>query len=96
MKILSEQIISSTDIIKNYKACRDKTKSHGRTIIFRNNVPDMVLMSIEEYNKICDIVQELENIKIYDMIQERKDSKAEIYSIDEVRKIVTSINDKNK
>ncbi len=76
MKILSEEIVSSTDIIKNYTSCREKTKELGKTFIFKNNSPDMVLMDIEEYErvfeKIYNLIDEIEHIDIYNMIQERK------------------------
>ncbi len=76
MKILSEEIVSSTDIIKNYPNCRKKTKSIGKTFIFKNNAPDMVLMDITEYEgiieKMYELIEEMEHIAIYQMVEDRK------------------------
>lgn len=85
MKILPEEIVSSTDMIKNFKACREKTKKLGKTFIFKNNNPEMVLMDIEEYTKMANIIDELERIEIYTMLEERKKGDTgKRYSLDEV------------
>ena len=86
MKVITEEIISSTDITKNYKLCRDKTKHLGKTVIFKNNVPDMVLMDIDVYEKIEKMIDEIEHIEIYNMIQERKaKDEGKRYSLSEVK-----------
>jgi len=98
MKILSEEIVSSTEIIKNYTDCRKKTKELGKTFIFKNNVPDMVLMDINEYEsvyqKVYDFIEEAEHIAIYNMIEERKKKdNGKRYSLDE---IIQGMNERQK
>lgn len=89
MKILTENIISSTDIIKNYKNCREKTKKHGETIIFKNNVPDMVLIDVRRYEEMKEIIDEIEHIEIYNMIQERnKNDDGTRYSLSELKEML--------
>ncbi len=89
MKFSTEEIISSTEITKNYKVCRDKTKELGRTVIFKNNAPDIVLLNIDEYSRICEFMEELEHIEIYNMIQERqKVDNGDRYSLQQVRDII--------
>ncbi len=51
MKILAKSIVSTSDMIKNYRACRDKSKKLGKVFVFKNNQPDTVLFSFAEYEK---------------------------------------------
>lgn len=89
LKILSDEIVSSTDIIKNFTDCRKKTKKMGKTFIFKNNTPDLVLMDINEYEntyqRIVDFIEDAEHIAIYNMIEERrKNDTGKRYSITEL------------
>jgi hypothetical protein len=60
MKIHQSEIVSNTDIIKNYKKQRDKAEELGKIIVFKNNRPDAVLFSITEYEKIAEIQEAFE------------------------------------
>ncbi len=51
MKILAKSIVSTSDMIKNYRSCRDKAKRLGKVFVFKNNQPDTVLFSFSEYEK---------------------------------------------
>jgi len=94
MKFLTEEIISSTEITKNYKLCRDKTKRIGKTVIFKNNVPDMVLLDICEFEIMNSIVEELEYREIADMLQERKEKHEEkSYSLQQVKDMLKAKKD---
>lgn len=62
MKLLTEAIVSNSDIFKDYKKCREKAEKFGKTFILKNNQPDAVLFSINEYLKIASIVEFLENL----------------------------------
>lgn len=73
MKILDEEIISNTDIVKEYKTCRDKAKKFGKAFIFKNNTPDMVLVDIDLYKKFEALMEEAEHIAIYNMVTERRE-----------------------
>lgn len=61
MKVSIKDIVSNSDMIKNYKTCREKTEDTGKIFIFKNNQPDAVLFSIAEYEKIAPFVEFLEN-----------------------------------
>ncbi|HZK39831.1 MAG TPA: hypothetical protein VFD23_06750, partial [Clostridia bacterium] len=54
-------IVSNSDMIKTYKACRDKAENKGKIFILKNNQPDAVLFSITEYEKIAAFVEYLES-----------------------------------
>jgi PHD/YefM family antitoxin component YafN of YafNO toxin-antitoxin module len=63
MKIVTTAIIANSDIIKNYKACREKAEINGKVFIFKNNQPDAVLFSVSEYEKLSGIIEYLENFR---------------------------------
>jgi len=62
MKISSKSIVSNSDMIKNYKSCREKAELNGRIYILKNNQPDAVLMSISEYEKLSVILEQIEGL----------------------------------
>jgi len=88
MKILSEEIISSTDISKNYRICRDNAKKNGKVIIFKNNAPDMVLVDFKEYEIMMNIVNNLEMIEVKKLISDRVDDAEMVISIADLKKTV--------
>ncbi len=60
MNILTKSIVSNSDMIKNYKACRDKAADLGKIFILKNNKPDAVLFSRDEYERMSEIIEYLE------------------------------------
>ena len=67
MNILTSAIISNSDIIKNYKSCREKAEEFGRIFVLKNNQPDAVLFSIEEYERFSALIEYLENLQSSDI-----------------------------
>lgn len=74
MNILANAIVSNTDMIKNYKTCREKAELYGNIFILKNNQPDAVLFSISKYDRLADLIEYAENhrengpLKIVDFI----------------------------
>jgi PHD/YefM family antitoxin component YafN of YafNO toxin-antitoxin module len=62
MNMLKEAIISNSDMIKNYKICREKAESFGKIFILKNNRPDAVLFSITEYERLSVLIEHLESL----------------------------------
>ncbi len=62
MKIRTRAIVSNSEIIKNYKDCREKAEEFGKIFIMKNNKPDAVLFSISEYEKIAPFIEHLEDL----------------------------------
>lgn len=62
MKIFTKAIVSNSEMIKNYKACREKAESFGKIFVLKNNQPDAVLLSIGEYERISVFVEYLERL----------------------------------
>ena len=62
MNILSRAIVSNSEMIKNYKTCREKAETLGKVFVLKNNQPDAVLFSIDEYQRLSEIVEYLESL----------------------------------
>ncbi|MCH4200562.1 MAG: type II toxin-antitoxin system Phd/YefM family antitoxin [Clostridium tyrobutyricum] len=79
------EILSTTDVIKNFSDCRKITKEKSRTIIFKNNKPDLVMLDIQEYENMCNLISLLEDLDIQAVLKERlKDDTGKRYSLDEI------------
>lgn len=61
MNISTKLLVSNSDMIKNYKSCREKAEDYGKIFILRNNQPDAVLYSITEYERLSSFIECLEN-----------------------------------
>lgn len=83
-----DEILSTTDVIKNFSDCRKLTKEKSRTIIFKNNKPDLVMLDIDEYENMCNLISLLEDLDIQAILGERieKDN-GKRYSLDEIGKM---------
>lgn len=63
MNVSTKAIVSNSDIIKNYKACREKAESLGKIFILKNNQPDAVLFSAAEYERLSAFIEYLESLE---------------------------------
>ncbi len=66
MKILTEAIVSNSEMIKKYKDCRAKAERLGKIFILKNNQPDAVLFSIAAYEKLSVLIEYLEKLQTAD------------------------------
>ncbi len=62
MNISLKAMASSTEMMKNYRTCRQKAQNMGRLFILRNNQADAVLFSIKEYEKLCAVIEYFEKL----------------------------------
>ena len=62
MKIYSHSIVSNSDMIKNYKTCRQMADEQGRIFILKNNQLDAVLFSISEYERVAHLLEFVEKM----------------------------------
>lgn len=67
MRISSRAIVSNSDMIKNYKSCREKAEELGKVFVLKNNQPDAVLLSIREYERLSLLLEYLEHMEENDM-----------------------------
>ena len=63
MNVSTAAIVSNSDMIKNYKACREKAEKLGKIFVLKNNQPDAVLFSVTEYEKLSALVEYLESLE---------------------------------
>lgn len=61
MNISKERIISNSGMTKNYKAGREKAERAGKIFVLKNDQPDAVLFSINEYERIAVLIEYLES-----------------------------------
>ena len=95
MVIPTNAIVSNSDMLKNYKACRDKVEELSKIFIMRNNKPDAVLFSISEYERLSGFIEYAEYLekndiaKILEIIPKPGDLKS--YAMGLIRKDVDQI-----
>lgn len=68
MNISTNAIVSNSDMIKNYKACREQAENFGKIFVFKNNQPDAVLFSIAEYERLAVFFEYLESLEDKDIV----------------------------
>ncbi|MHB1154107.1 MAG: hypothetical protein ACYCWE_20215 [Eubacteriales bacterium] len=89
MYIQSKAIVSNSEIIKNYKDCREKAESFGKIFILKNNQPDAVLFSITEYERLCNLIEYLESLEDEDAVNFinalPKQEKRRVYSLEHLK-----------
>ena len=68
MKIIKESIVSNSDMIKNYKSCREKAENTGRLYVFKNNQLDAVLFSLIEFEKLTPVLEYFESLSMEDSV----------------------------
>lgn len=62
MNFSASAIVSNSEMIKNYKACREKAEKLGKIFILKNNQPDAVLFSVAEYDRLSVFIEYLESL----------------------------------
>ncbi|PKL78916.1 MAG: hypothetical protein CVV25_09800 [Ignavibacteriae bacterium HGW-Ignavibacteriae-4] len=89
MIITTNAIVSNSEMIKNYKSCREKAETCGKVFVLKNNQPDAVLFSLAEYERLSVFIEHLESLEEEDIqkITESlpKEGKRKIYSIGQLR-----------
>ncbi len=63
----TKAIVSNSEMMKNYKACREKAGNLGKLFVLKNNQPDAVLFSISEYERLSVFIEYLESLEEGDM-----------------------------
>lgn len=67
MNISTRAIVSNSDMIKNYKDCREKAEKYGKIFVLKNNQPDAVLFSISEYERLSMLIEYMESLEEKDI-----------------------------
>ena len=89
MNISTKAIVSNSEMIKNYKACREKSEEFGKIFVLKNNQPDAVLFSIAEYERLSVFIEYLESLEEKDIAKFvasfPKEGNRKMYSVDHLR-----------
>jgi len=89
MIISTNSIVSNSEMIKNYKSCREKADSCGKIFILKNNQPDAVLFSVAEYDRFSALIEYMETLddeEIATVIESLPiEGIRKVYSIDRLR-----------
>ena len=69
-----EELISSTDIVRNFSAILDSIKEHRRdkVAVMRKNKLEAVILSIDEYERIQGLADLIEHLQIFKTIKNEK------------------------
>ena len=82
-----EEMISATQVAKNFgKVISDLTeRRREKTVVVRNNEIAAVILSVEEYEYLADLVEFVEHLDIYETISDRnKEDNGERISLETI------------
>lgn len=92
MNIQAKAIVSNSEMIKNYKSCRDKAEIFRKIYILKNNQPDAILFSMPEYKRISILIEYMEGLDDEDaakfigsLPKKEKNNKRSIYTLENLR-----------
>lgn len=92
MNISTIAIVSNSDMIKNYKSCREKAEDLGKIFILKNNQPDAILFSIKEYERLSILLEYFESLDDQDISKVIEAlphyGKREFYTMNQMKKDV--------
>lgn len=95
MNISTKAIVSNSEMIKNYKSCRERAQTFGKIFVLKNNQPDAVLFSIAEYERLSILIEYLESLDIKDITKFTeslpKAGNREIYSIGHLKDDINEV-----
>ena len=86
MFILKNEIVSSSEVVRNFSSLRRKVKENSKMVIFKNNKPDLVLFDFDEYEKLLERINIMEDLLISKTIEERDKEDDQVrYSFDDIK-----------
>ena len=69
--ITKQEIVSASELVRNFSKIRTEVKENSRMIVFKNNKPDLVLLDFSEYEKLLERINIMEDLLISKTIEER-------------------------
>ncbi len=94
MNIFTKAIVSNSEMIKDYKSCREKAEQLGKVFVLKNNQPDAVLFSVLEYERLSVFIEYLESFEAKDIVKIieclPKEGKRNNHSIDHLKNDIKS------
>ena len=71
IEITKQEIVSTSEVVRNFSKIRTEVKENSRMIVFKNNKPDLVLLDFSEYEKLLERINIMEDLLISKTIEER-------------------------
>ena len=85
-EITKQDIISTSEVVRNFSKVRAEVKEKSKMIIFKNNKPDLVLFDFDEYEKLLERINIMEDLLISKTIEERDKEDDQVrYSFDDIK-----------
>ena len=81
-----DEIISSTDAAKNFGRVISDLAKHKKekTVIVKNNEITAVMLSVDDYEYMADIVNFVEHLEVFDMVTSRKSRRGKKIHLDDL------------
>ena len=57
IEITKQEIVSTSEVVRNFSKIRTEVKENSRMIVFKNNKPDLVLLDFSEYEKLLELLK---------------------------------------
>ena len=57
IEITKQEIVSASEVVRNFSKIRAEVKENSRMIVFKNNKPDLVLLDFSEYEKLLELLK---------------------------------------
>ena len=85
-EITKQDVISTSEVVRNFSKVRAEVKEKSKMIIFKNNKPDLVLFDFDEYEKLLERINIMEDLLISKTIEERDKEDDQVrYSFDDIK-----------
>ena len=86
IEITKQDIVSTSEVVRNFSKIRAEVKENSRMIVFKNNKPDLVLLDFSEYEKLLERINIMEDLLISKTIEERdKENKSIRHSFEDAK-----------
>ena len=86
IEMTKQDIISTSEVVRNFSKVRAEVKEKSKMIIFKNNKPDLVLFDFDEYEKLLERINIMEDLLISKTIEERDKEDDQVrYSFDDIK-----------
>ena len=86
IEITKQEIVSTSEVVRNFSKIRAGVKENSRMIVFKNNKPDLVLLDFDEYEKLLEHINIMEDLLISKTIEERDKEDDQVrYSFDDIK-----------
>lgn len=83
-----DEMVSATTVAKNFGKVVSELAEHKRekTAVVRNNEITAVILPVEEYEYMADIVDFVEHLEIFDLVTKRRKSGGKRIPLDKLLK----------